>query len=160
MNPRTGGGYRSPPSLFTQPKMGGCGSLSKWASRSQSHTSGKTKFPFHLPQPNQLNTVWHKGKAHEEETCLQSVIHKAVAINEWRGKILVEINQSCLQPKFYIMTLNQWNRAVVLHLSACLTCVEIRCQHQLATLRQKKNLDPHKSFSMLQCFFFINLCVK
>ena len=41
------------------------------------------------------NIIWHKAKAQKEAAFLWSIIHKAVAVNEWRGKFLMAINKSC-----------------------------------------------------------------
>jgi hypothetical protein len=85
-----------------------------------------------------------------------SIIHKAMAINEWRGKISVEINQSrphcgpqsveSVEHKFYSCPFAQhvWRYAtnIIWQLFA-----------------QKKNLGPRKLFFMLQCVL-INLCAK
>ena len=41
------------------------------------------------------NIIWHKHKAHEETTFLWSVIHKAVAVNKWCGRISTEVDKNC-----------------------------------------------------------------
>jgi hypothetical protein len=101
------------------------------------------------------NTIWHKAKAQKEAAFLWSVIHKAVAVNEWRGKISVEIDQSCphcgpqsvesVEHRFYSCPLAQqvWRYAanIVWQLFA-----------------KKRHLGPRKSFSMLQCLFDQPLC--
>ena len=40
----------------------------------------------------------------------------------------------------------------------CSTCVEVHCQHHLATFAKNSNLRPRKFFSMLQCFSNQPLC--
>ena len=41
----------------------------------------------------QWNIIWHKAKAQKEVVFLWSFIHKVVAVNEWPGKILAEIDK-------------------------------------------------------------------
>lgn len=50
------------------------------------------------------NILWHKADAQKEATLPWLVIHKAMAVNEWRGKISLEIDKSCL-----IAALSWWS---------------------------------------------------
>ena len=79
----------------------------------------------------------------------------AVAVNEWRNKIMAEIDQSCphcgphsvesVEHRFYSCPLAQHVWRYVANIIWQL----------FAT---KMNLSPHKSFSMLQCLFDQPLC--
>ena len=80
-----------------------------------------------------------------------SVIHKAVAMNEWRGRILLEIDMSCphcgsslvesLEHIFFICSLAQHNWHCAANVIWKLFAI-------------RGDLDPHKSFSMMQCIFY------
>ena len=48
-------------------------------------------FPFISPR---WNIIWHKHKAHKEMAFFWSIIHKVVAVNEWRGRISMEIDKN------------------------------------------------------------------
>ena len=39
--------------------------------------------------------IWHKAKAQKEVAFLWSVIHKAMVVNEWHGKISTLIDKCC-----------------------------------------------------------------
>ena len=147
------GGQRSPPSSLTRPKKGGSGSLSKLASRSQYCTSGRTKIP---PPPPPGGITFGTKPRHRKRR------HSSgwLSIRQWQlmsGEIKSRWKSTKVAP---IVAPSQWNQW-----STCSTVVpllnmsvEIRCQHHLATLCQKRNLGPHKSFSMLLCLFYQPLC--
>lgn len=64
------------------------------------------------------HVIWHKNQACKEVIFLWFVIHKAVAVNEWRGKISNEVDKSCyyygppsaesMKRKFYDCVLVQY----------------------------------------------------
>jgi hypothetical protein len=49
----------------------------------------------HPPLSPKWNVVWHKATAQKEAAFLSLVIHKVVVVNEWCGKLSVEIDKSC-----------------------------------------------------------------
>ena len=96
------------------------------------------------------NTIWHKAKAQKEATFLWSVIHKAMAINEWHSKISVEIDQSCSHcgPQLIKLVEHMLYNCPLAH-HVWRYAANIIWQFFAKTW----NLGLGKSFSMLQCFY-------
>lgn len=96
------------------------------------------------------NIIWHKHEAQKEVVFCWLVVHKAVAVNKWCGRISTETNKSCphcgpqvvesVEHRFFSCPLTQhvWRYApnIIWQFFA-----------------KRSNLGPWKSFSMLQCLF-------
>ena len=69
----------------------------KWITK---HIVLKKSFPHKwrnevpLSTSPKWNIIWHKTKAQKEAAFLWLVIYKAVVVNEWRGKISMEIDKN------------------------------------------------------------------
>lgn len=88
-----GGAQRLLPSLLTRPRWEKNGSLFTRSLRSRFHITGAMRFPhpFLLGGISFGTNLRHKKR----RPFLWSVIHVAVAVNEWRGRISAEIGESC-----------------------------------------------------------------
>ena len=109
-----------------------------------------------FPPPPPLSGIFSSTKLkHKKNYIYWLVIHKAMVVHEWLGKILAEIDKNCphcglqsvelVEHRFFSCPLAQqgwWYAANIMW--------------QL--LAKSGNLGPRKSFSMMQCFFYQPLC--
>jgi hypothetical protein len=108
------------------------------------------KIPSLLPSYGTSYGIKHKAR--KEVASVWSIIHKVVAVNEWHGKISIDINKKIKCPRCGSSAME-----LVRHrFSNCPLAQQVwryAANVMWSFFVKKSEFGPRKSFSLLQCLF-------
>lgn len=96
----------------------------------------------------QWKVIWHKYRAHKKVAFLWLVLHKATAVNEWRGQTLVEVDKSF--PHCGPLSVGMWNidSIIAYWRNGCGKMLWTLCDNSMFSASMQGHICPSLCFSV------------